>query len=249
MSDINLGLSLHDIILCRCVFTVWLDVLFPSQVRILASANTSCIRARVTSVLNLPRFYLKKMASCWPMALFSRTSAVNYRAFANDITKSEVCTYILSHSGVPHAPSISLCLSCKIHLFASNPLCGANLSHPTCAAYLLSLLHNGWLSGALTVQRHHVCSVLKTGSTFPKPEVVVFTSVKMLHIQTPSYNLYILMLPLSSLHLYKMLFSHVLLNLFLSQWFYFTTRMFQCQKNVLKSEAIKFFKLQKVLFN
>lgn len=60
MSDINLALSLRDIILCRCVFTVWLDVLFPSQVGILASANTSCIRAHVTSVLNLPCFYLKK---------------------------------------------------------------------------------------------------------------------------------------------------------------------------------------------
>lgn len=113
-------------------------------------------------------FIWKKMASCWPMALFSRRSAVNYRAFANDITKCEVCTYILSHIGVPHAPSISLCLSCKIHLFTSNPLCGADLSHPTCAAYLLSLLHNEWLSGALTVQRHHVGPVLKNWEYIPK---------------------------------------------------------------------------------
>lgn len=113
----------------------------------------------------------KKMASRWAMALFSRRSAVNYRAFANDITKCEVCTYILSHIGVPHTPSISLCLSCKIHLFTSNPLCGAYLFHLKCAAYLLSLLHNEWLSGALTVQRHHVCPVLKNWEYTPKTGV------------------------------------------------------------------------------
>lgn len=113
-------------------------------------------------------FLFEKMASCCPMALFSRRSAVNYRAFANDITKCEVCTYVLSTVGVPHAPSISLCLSCKIHLLTSNPLCGADLSHPTCAAYLLSLLHNEWLSGALTVQRHHLCPVPKNWQYIPK---------------------------------------------------------------------------------
>lgn len=140
------------------------------------------------------------MASCCPMALFSRRSAVNYRAFADDITRCEVCTYVLSHIGVPHAPSISLCLSCKIHLFASNPLCGADLSHPTCAAYLLSLLHNEWLSGALTVRCNHVCPVLKNWEYIPKTGA--------------SYDSCILMLPPSSLHLYKMLFSHVFFKSF-----------------------------------
>lgn len=43
-----------DIILRRCVFTVWLDVAFPSQVGILSSANTPCISAHFTSVFNLP---------------------------------------------------------------------------------------------------------------------------------------------------------------------------------------------------
>lgn len=167
MSDINLGLSLRDIIICRCVFTVWLDVLFPSQVGILASANTSCIRAHVTSVLNLPRFYLKKMAMPWH-CLVGRQQLI--------IMKSAHTFY---HTSLFRMLSrFSLCLSCKIHLFTSNPLCGAHLSHPTCEAYLLSLLHNEWLSGALTVHRHHVSC----------PEKL------LLHIQTPSYNSYILML-------------------------------------------------------
>lgn len=78
----------------------------------------------------------------------------------------------------------------------------------------------------------------------------MFTSVKMLHIQTPSFNSYILMLPLSSLHLYKKLLSHVFLNLFFLISDFISQPEFQRQKkSVLKSEAIKFFKLQKVLFN